>query len=58
MLESKLRLVANDGGALSSYWQSRSLAGNPDSPQDDAFLKSIIAEIVGIATYYMHHYAI
>ena len=37
---------------------SRSLAGNPDSPQDDAFLKSIIAEIVGIATYYMHHYAI
>ena len=37
---------------------ARSLAGNPDSPQAGVFLTSIIDEIVGVATYYMHYHAI
>ena len=37
---------------------ARSLAGNPDSPQADVFLTSIIDEIVGFATYYIHYHAI
>ena len=37
---------------------SRSLAGNPDSPQAGVFLTSIIDEIVGVETYYVHYYAI
>ena len=36
----------------------RSLAGNPDSPQAGVFLTSIIDEIVGVATYYIHYHAI
>ena len=37
---------------------SRSLAGNPDSPQGGVFLTASIDEIVGVATYYMHYHAI
>ena len=37
---------------------TRSLAGNPDSPQAVVFLTSIIDEIVSIATYYMHYHVI
>ena len=37
---------------------TRSLAGNPDSPQASVFLTSIIDEIVDVATYYMHYHAI
>ena len=36
----------------------RNLAGNPDSPQAVVFLTSIIDETVGIATSYMHYWAI
>jgi hypothetical protein len=34
------------------------VAGNPDSPQAVVFLTSIIDEIVGVATYYMHYHAV
>ena len=37
---------------------ARNLAGNPDSPQAVVFLTSIIDETVGIATSYMHYWAI
>ena len=39
-------------------WSTRSLAGNPDSPQAVVFLMSIIDEIVSIATYYVHYHVI
>ena len=37
---------------------TRSLAGNPDSPQAVVFLTSIIDEIVGVATDYADYHAI
>ena len=37
---------------------ARSLAGNPDSLQAVVFLTSIIDEIMGVATYYVHYHAI
>ena len=37
---------------------SRSLAGNPASPQAGVLLTLIIDEIVGVATYYIHYHAI
>ena len=37
---------------------SRSLAGNPDSPQAGVLLTSISDEIVDVATYYRHYHAI
>ena len=45
-------------GATTSAGATRSLAGNPDSPQAVVFLTSIIDELVSIATYYVHYHVI
>ena len=37
---------------------TRNLAGNPDSPQAGVFTTSTIVELVSVATYYVHYYAI
>ena len=37
---------------------TRSLAGNPDSPQAIVFLTSIIDTMVGFETYYIYYNAI